>query len=37
MSKKIFTWLKFSAEVCFNIMDWINNLEFKNMECECRK
>ena len=37
MGKKIITWLTFSTEMCFNIMDWINNLEFKNMEHECRK
>ena len=37
MSKKVFTWLKFSTEVCVNIMDWINNLKFKNMEHEWRK
>ena len=37
MSKKVFTWLKFSTEVYLNIMDWINNLKFKNMEHEWRK
>ena len=32
MSKKVFAWLKFSTKVCVNIMYWINNLKFKNME-----
>ena len=37
MSKKVFIWLKFSTEVCLSIMDWINNLKFKNMEDEWSK
>ena len=37
MSKKLFTWLKFSTEGCLNIVDLINNLEFKNMEHEWKK
>ena len=33
MSKKVLTWLKnFSTEVCLNIIDWINNLKFKNVK-----
>ena len=36
MSKNVFTLLKFSTEVCINIMDWINNLKFENMEHEWR-
>ena len=32
MSKKVFTWIKFSTEVCHNIMDWINSLKFKDMD-----
>ena len=34
MSKKVFSWLKFSAEVFLNIIDWISNLKFKNIEDE---
>ena len=37
MNTKVFTWLTFSTEVCFNIMDWIKNLKFKNIEHEWRK
>ena len=37
MRKKVLKWLKFSTEVCLNIMDWIKNLKFRNMEHEWRK
>ena len=32
--KNYFLWLKFSAEVCLNIMDWIHHSKFKNTEHE---
>ena len=35
MSKKSLYMVK--IEVCLNIMDWINNLKFKNMGHEWRK
>ena len=34
MNKKVFTWLKFSSDVCLSIMDWINNLKFKTMKMD---
>ena len=34
MSKKFFTWFKFFYR---GVIDWINNLKFKNMENGWRK